>query len=178
MFAAASLNQAVDRVIREVGAGLDTAVPEEYDVLYVGVILNVGDVVRWLIRVGKILYRLLAGGESGAGRRQVGQAEGQRVVAVRRCDVVAVLDQYPLALGVVVDVGDEYGRGRSAEQIRAQSREQVSLVIDGAEHGPVRCGRCRDPIQCVVLSRDNKDVWKKAGGACDQFGRDFPSCAN
>ena len=38
---------------------------------------------------------------------QTDQAEGQRVVVVGRAGAVAVVDARALALGVVVDVGDE-----------------------------------------------------------------------
>src|ERR1700689_4851141 len=53
VFTSTGLDQAVQRVVGEIGAGFDTAIPEEDDVLYVGVVLDMGDVVRWLISIGK-----------------------------------------------------------------------------------------------------------------------------
>ena len=53
----------VDRVVGVVGARLDAVVPEEDDVLDVGVVLDVGDVSRRVVGVGQVLHGLLRGGE-------------------------------------------------------------------------------------------------------------------
>ena len=116
MLAAAGLNQPVEGVVGVVVARLDALVPEVDGLLRV--VLDVGDVAGRVVGVVQVLHlaarpagdgglRVVAG-EGGriAPGEQLGEPEGERVVAVEGAGAILVVDALALALGVVVDVGD------------------------------------------------------------------------
>ena len=138
VLAARRFDQPVDGVVGVVGARLDALVAEVDRLL--GVVADVGDVAGRVVGVVQVLH--LAAGPAGWGRlwaivgkddgvapgEQVHQAEGQRVVVVGGPDAVAVLDQRALALGVVVDVGDERRVGAFAAPRRLASTRSSRLA--------------------------------------------------
>ena len=72
-------------------------------------ILYEGGILEYLRR-GSVLA-------GGAGRLEIGEPEGLRVIRIFGLRAVAIFDQRALALGVVVDIGDESRACRCAAQI-------------------------------------------------------------
>ena len=154
VLAARGFDQPVDGVVGVVGARLDALVAEVDGLL--GVVADVGDVARRVVGVVQVLH--LAAGPAGRGRlravagkgdgiapgEQMHQAEGQRVVVVGGPGAVAVVDQRALALGVVVDVGDERrsvaGRRGSRRLASVHLLQQVGFVVDRLM--TLTCRRC------------------------------------
>src|SRR5262249_55201359 len=92
------------------------------------------------------------------GGRQTGQAEGQRVVFVAGPGAVAVLDERALALGVVVDVGDEGRRNRRRAQIHIHFFQQIGLVEGGAVDTAVRRDLLRRPVEGIEPAAARVDL--------------------
>ena len=125
MLAAFGIDQAIEGIIDVVAVWLDDLTIEVNRLL--GIVADGGNVAGRIIGVEEVLQPFLA-----AQRLQVSEPEGERVVFVGRPDAVAVVDQRALALGVVIDVGDE-GRGdRRAAQVDLDPLQQVGFVEAGA----------------------------------------------
>ena len=94
MFAAAGLDQLIDRVVAVVGVGSDFCIGEKDRLL--GVVLYIGDISRRIEGVGEILQVAV-----GISRRlEIDQPKRQRVVVVGGLNSVAVSirSRCPLAL--------------------------------------------------------------------------------
>ncbi len=111
------------------------------------VVAEVGDVAGGVVGVGRSCRIVVAANACRHGRR------GGRscvVVAVGRANAVAVVDARALALGVVIDVGDEDGgRGRTTHA-DGDAFEQVGFVVIGARDATVRRGDGDRAIEGVV----------------------------
>jgi hypothetical protein len=101
---------------------------------------------------------------SPAYRLQMDQAEGLVVVFVDRIGAVAVLDQYALALGVVIDIRDEGCPEWLATRLRA-----AQVDVDLFQQTGFVVGR---PVSAVVRRRGRGDAVQRVigGGAGEGFG--------
>ena len=118
VFAAGGLDQAIERVVGVIVAGLDPLVPEVDGLLCI--VLDMGDVTGRVICVVQVLHlfawpvgngwpRIVTGEVSRpALGQQLGEPQGERVVAVDGTGAVLVVDALAPAFGVVVDVGDSH----------------------------------------------------------------------
>src|SRR5712691_530162 len=113
MLPACRCDQPVERVIGVLRARLYSAVAEVDSLL--GVVPDVGDVPGWVVGVMEVLrtarwvgrIRTIVREGRAARGEQLDRTKRLRVVLVLCPHTVAKLDQRALALGVVINVGDE-----------------------------------------------------------------------
>lgn len=84
-------------------------------------------------------------------RLQPFEPEREGVVFVGGSDPVAILDQRPLAPGIVVDVGHKRRGRRHATQIHLHPFEQIGLIEHRTRDAAIRGGGCDRPIERIIL---------------------------
>src|SRR5688572_22879997 len=90
------------------------------------------------------------------------QAEGLVIILVRRLGAVCVVNDGALALGVVINIGDERRCSRRAAKVHPHLLEQVCFVVGRAIDAAVRRGDCGWTIERIVgcAAGEGSVVWR------------------
>src|SRR5579872_4108094 len=158
LLAPAGLDDAVDSVIGVVAAGLNSPILEEDYILDVSVVLNVGDVAYGVIGVGQFLHGLLICGKTGTRRGEVGEAEGQRVVAVSASCIVAIRQKNPLASSVVINVADEGCPHGGTAHVYRDRFEQICFIVGRRDYAAIGFGGCHRAVKRIVGGKTDKNI--------------------
>ena len=94
----------------------------------------------------------------------MGQAESQWIVVVRRPGAIAVVDQSAPAVGVVIDVRDEWRLRCRASQVDADGFQKIGGVVSRTRNASIWCGGGRRTVECIVLRAAGKcgaEQWRR-----------------
>ena len=155
MFAACSLDQTIEGVIRVGVDGFDGLVGMDHSC--VGIIPDLGNVADRVVGVGEMLQvRLIF--PAGAETLHAGQAESIPIVVIACRYAVAIIDPGAASVCIIIDVPHEglFLHGETAVTLApfmadGNGIQQSGLVVAERLPSAVRGAVCNNPVECIVL---------------------------